>query len=249
MRADAITKEKEQKVLSLYGKLKAKEIAREVSVTINQVYEVAKRHKITNKLNQKVTITYLQDQILLSGIMGDGRLKRNGRYNYYYSECHAMGEKDYLQWKFDNLGDLTKNSNIYGKNLNNEHNDALEFTTKTTPSLISYAELSYEEIIPKLNKEGLLLLLLDDGWFNNNSKKGRFCLTAYQYERSVREMLKDRYIDVLKVDVHIVGIKRENIAFSSPDNPIFYKIATELMSDKLDIIQKKFGHIIKTNQV
>ena len=54
----------------------------------------------------------IMNQIILSGLLGDGRLKRNGKYNYYYSECHALGEKEYLSWKFKNLGELTSTSNI-----------------------------------------------------------------------------------------------------------------------------------------
>lgn len=142
---------------------------------------------------------------------------------------------------------------LYGKNENNEHANALEFTTKTTPTLIPYAKMSVEEVISKLEIEGLILLLLDDGWFSKPSEdqgsgkwRGRFSLTAYQYDPRIRSLILQRFNEKLEVDGREVGIKRVNIGFVSDDNLTFYNVMRKFMPTDIDVIKKKFGYIIET---
>ena len=109
--------------------------------------------------------------------------------------------------------------------------------------------MSLEDIINNINKEGLIILLMDDGTFNKHSKNGNFTLCAYQYSQEMRDKLIKRYNEILGVNGHEIGIKRKNIAFSSKDNKIFYNTMKEFIPLELDIIQQKFGYILKTNQI
>ena len=124
-----IDKEIEQKIIQEYGKVKAKVLAEKYNITLSQVYDVGRRNGLTRKNNPIFTFSEISNQIILSGILGDGRLKRNGKKNYYYSECHALGEKEYCVWKHEQLikDDISTKTMLYGKNLNNEHGDAIEF--------------------------------------------------------------------------------------------------------------------------
>ena len=68
-----------------YGKMKAKDIAIEIGRTIEGVYRIARKYGLTQPQNIEVEINEVQHQILVSGAIGDGRFKKNGKYNYYYS--------------------------------------------------------------------------------------------------------------------------------------------------------------------
>lgn len=179
-------------------------------------------------------------QIILSGILGDGRLKRNGKYNYYYSECHALGEKEYLFWKYENLGRLTSTSSVYPKNANNSHVDALEFTTLTTPTLIPYAALTREEVISQLDALGILLYMLDDGWTisyksGNAIRIGSTLLTSSQFD-----LFADQCENVLGIRPTIIGKKKKAIAFKSVEDVYFIDIINQYNMQSLDVTKKKF---------
>ena len=105
IRAKNITKEQEDKVIELRGKMKAQDIADLVGVTYYQVHEVFKRNNLTDKQNPIFHLTELQEQILLGGKLGDGNYKSNGKNNYYYRENHAEDDLGYLTWKMNTLGE------------------------------------------------------------------------------------------------------------------------------------------------
>lgn len=234
-----ITNQQEQQVLNLQGQLKAKDIALKVGVTIHQVYEVFKRYKTTNKQNQTFELNTLQEQIILSGIIGDGRLKKNGKNNYYYSECHSLKESEYLEWKYKMLGELTANNKIYNKNFNNKHTKALEFTTKTTPTLVKYAEMTKEQVISKLNELGILLLILDDGWYSNNCKLGR--ISVGMKNKTDRHNFIQQCKLILGIEPYEVGIKRVDISISSVDCKVLLDVIKKYNMFDLDIVVKKFN--------
>ena len=87
-----ITHKVQQTIAELHGTKKAKDLADMFGVTVNQVYDIGIKFNVANKLNQVFDISGLQEQMILSGILGDGILKKNGRYNYYYSEYHGIGD-------------------------------------------------------------------------------------------------------------------------------------------------------------
>lgn len=240
----------EQIALIIQGRLEKKtapQLHEETGASLHQIYDVYKRRGMTNKLNQEIHIDYLMDQIILSGIMGDGRIKQNGKSNCYYSECHALGEKEYCEWKMKQLGDLTKNTQLYGKNNNNEHSDAVEFTTKTTPSLNKYRDMKYDliPVVNQLNEEGLVLYLLDDGWRNGRSLN----LTTGHLAEEIQNSIVNRYNEIFNISCHLVGIKRKDIHFSVEDSDKIYNwiINNNFIPLELDIMQKKFKHKLIPN--
>lgn len=220
----------------------APQLVKETGATLHQIYDVYKRLGLTKKLNQKIHIDYLMNQIILSGIMGDGRIKLNGKSNCYYSECHAMGEQGYCEWKMNQLGDLTKHTQLYGKNNNNEHSNAVEFTTKTTPSLNKYKDMKYDlvPVVNQLNEEGLVLYLLDDGWRTGRS----FSLATGHLSKETKEAIVNRYNCIFDIDSHLVGIKREDVKFSVKDTEKIYNwiVSSNFIPLDLDIMKKKFKH-------
>lgn len=222
-----------------YGKMKAKDIAIEIGRTIEGVYRIARKYGLTQPQNIEVEINEVQHQILVSGAIGDGRFKKNGKYNYYYSECHALGEEEYLRWKHSKLGRLTATSSIYPKNVNNNHSEALEFTTLTSPSLIPYAERSLEQNIFELNELGLLLLIFDDGWCNRYKSGNALYLSFNNHHMKEMELLSEHYAKVLNIEPSIIGIKRKELYFKVEYSKIFNEIAIKYGINDIDVYYKK----------
>jgi len=244
-RAKVLTTEVQDKIAGEYGSIKAKDLAEKYSCTIDQVYEVAKRRKLTQRHNKIVNLSYLQEQIIFGGLLGDGRLKRNGRNNYYYSECHALGESDYLRWKFNSLGELTSGHNIYPKNNNlKDVSDALEFTTLTTPSLKKYVDMSKLDIIKQLDELGLIIYLLDDGWLNSNTKLGNLTITTYPLTSDEREALHRQWKKIADISFHNSGIKRVNSSTSSKNTQAILKLVLKYIPKDTDVVKKKFKNVI-----
>ena len=244
-----LDKEVQIKIAEEYGKVKAKDLAIKYNCTIDQVYEVGRRYKLQQKQNLEVDIDETMNQILLSGIIGDGRIKYNGKYNAQYSECHGPEEFEYLEWKFKNLKDLTSRASIYGKNtLYEDCNDAKEFSTLTTPSLIPYKEI-YDNrriVIEGLNELGLLLHLLDDGSFHpyTNNKNGRFSICTYHWTHEERVLLINKWKKETGISFKEFGIKRIDIGASSSENKKILDLVLKYLPKDLDIVQKKFGVIM-----
>ena len=99
-----LNKETQEAIAKQYGTMTAQKLAEKYNCTIHQVYEIGRRFKKQQQQNKEVHISPKQHQILLGGWLGDGWFKCNGRYNVHYSECHALGESEYLRWKHQALG-------------------------------------------------------------------------------------------------------------------------------------------------
>lgn len=213
-----------------------------MDVTLNQVYEVRKRYNLTDKQNPVFELNDLQKQILLGGKLGDGNFKKNGLNNYYYRESHAEDEKEYLEWKMNELGkDIIAKRGIYkikkgGWNCQQPYG----FSTKTSPTFTEYYNLSISETISKLDYRGLIMFMLDDGWYSNHSKEGNFCISGGIL---TKENLTDLCYQFSKYNingVHIVGIKRYDLSIPKENNYILYQMATNFIPNDIDIIKKKF---------
>ena len=243
-----ISEETRYKIAELYGTMKAQDIADMFGIAINQVYNVGRTSGKSQPQNKEVIIDSVAEQIILSGILGDGRLRKNGKNktNTYYSECHANGETDYLMWKFDNLGELTKASKVYGKNKVDDEYGANEFATLTTPSLNKYYNMTKLEVIDLLTDLGLLLYLLDDGWSSKYVSGLRFTLCLGELNEEEQISVKNRFDNTFDISSKIyVGKDRPNdLSFSSRDGCVFVECCKKYLPNSLDIIKKKFKGLI-----
>lgn len=234
----------DKKICQCWNKISIEEISKKFNIDQYSILKILEANGKNKCHNREVPINYFKEQILLSGIIGDGRLKVNGKMgNVYYSECHAMDEYEYCIWKHKNLGLLTKSTKPYGKNLNNNYSDAIEFCTITTPSLKKYKNMAKLEIIKKLNPLGLILLLLDDGWFSLHSKLGNFCLSTGELNIQEIDTLVDQYNKNGFINVHKIGVKRIDISFDSRNNNQIYHYIINYIPKDTDIIRKKFKYI------
>jgi len=206
---------------------------------------VRRRYNLTDKHNPIFHLTSLQNQILLGGKLGDGNFKPNGQKNYYYRESHAEDEYEYLKWKSEMLGEniLAKGGIYKIKKGGFNVQQAYGFLTKTSPTFTRYAKMSIEETIDQLNEQGLIIYMLDDGWFSKHSKYGNFCISGGVLTLENLNQVCRKFEEYGISDVHIVGKKRLDISIPSKHNKKLFEIATSFIPMNTDIIHKKFDYI------
>lgn len=187
----------------------------------------------------------LQEQIILAGKLGDGNLKKNGLQNYYYRESHAEDELEYLTWKMNVLGrDIIAKRGLYkikkgGWNFQQPYG----FSTKTSPTFIKYANMNLSETIHRLDYRGIILFLLDDGWFSSHSKSGNFCISGGILTRENLNELCEQFQIFGITNAHVVGNKRLDISIPRENNEKLYNMAIDFIPKDIDIIKKKFYKI------
>lgn len=226
----------------MFEKYTCVEISKIVGVTLNQVYEVRKRYNLTDKQNPIFILDDLQEQIILGGKLGDGSFKKNGSSNHYYRESHAEDEREYLEWKMNTLGsNIIARRGMYKiKKAGWNCQQPYGFSTKTSPTFTKYNDLSITDTINKLDYRGLIMFMLDDGWFSNHSKEGNFCISGGVLTRDNLEQLCEQFNKYDIQNVHIVGIRRLDLSIPKENNVKMYKMATSFIPTNIDIINKKF---------
>lgn len=191
-------------------------------------------------LNRQVNLSETQKQVILAGILGDGNLKRNGS-NYYYRETHALGEKDYCAWKCDLLQPYISKSGLH---TTDKRDGQLGFQTINSPTFIEYKYLPLETVIDRLDKFGLLLFILDDGWFSKN----HLVLSGGALSLELINHLVDKYNSEFNIKSKIIGHKRLDISFAGCNEnltPYF----VQYIPAELDVFQKKIQPILNKSKV
>lgn len=232
-----------------------KMIAAEFNLDLECINIIYKKYNISQYLSsiksKNTRINPFQEQIIISGIIGDGRIKPNGN-SFYYEECHKItDERQYCEWKYFSLGDLTKGVRMSGKNFNNKDVNGINFQTVTTSSLAPYYYMKYDlsQAISKLTTVGLMLLILDDGWFTQHSHSGNFCLAGGMMTEYDMKLLCERYRSI-GIECNIVYHNKKkgtkDISFSSKSNMAILNFTSMFLPLSMDICQKKFGYILST---
>lgn len=176
-----------------------------------------------------------QNQIILSGILGEGNIRRNGG-NRYYRETHSKKEKDYCKYKCDCLQPYISKS---GFHVTDKRDGQFGFQTRNSPTLIYYKNLTKLEVIEKLNHYGLLLYILDDGWFSYD----HHVLSLGTLTEKEQFAVRDKYNKEFNIKSHIIGINRKDLSFAGCQKemiPYFIK----LIPNHLDVFRKKVTPII-----
>lgn len=222
-----------------YGKMKAKEIAGHLDISIHRVYNLAKKHKLTKTLNPTFEISPLQEQILISGKIGDGNFKKNGS-NYYYRETHAITEKDYLLWKYNQLLNLTTQRTYNSEARGVNQNPQIGFQTRNSPSFTKYVEMSKLECINHLDKLGLILLALDDGWCKRYTHSFGYYISIANLDEEEAEALISRFKTEFSIECSLIPSSGGAISIKRKESPKLLKGILEHLPKDMDIIQRKF---------
>jgi hypothetical protein len=140
------------------------------------------------------SLTQLQKSVIIGTLLGDGYLRViPGRKNAILEINHSFKAKDYVDWKYFVLKNVTRSSPKIRKN--NKGRIAYRFYTKQLPELTEMYRLFYKnnkKVIPDnlvLNSTILSVWYMDDGSKCGNSN---FYLNTQQYSLSDQKKLIDK---------------------------------------------------------
>lgn len=222
-----------------YGNKKAKEMALELGIPVHRVYKLSQAI-VGKKLSVIIHLTDVQEQVILSGILGDGNIKRNGS-NYYYRESHSKKQIEYCHFKYEILKEHTSKSGF--RQVDNRDGQ-WGFQTINAVNLKDYKELSKCEVIDRLNQFGLLLYILDDGW-----------LSKYTYNLSTGMLNEDEVVHLMnkfdkEFNIHckLIGYKRSDISFAGYTE-ILVRSFKKYIPNDIDIFRNKVQPMINKFKV
>lgn len=135
-------------------------------------------------------LTNEQKQVILSGILGDGRLK-HGRA--FFSCIH----KEYMELKKKLLGDIgllveRKENNGYKKGA-----FIYKLQTLVHPEIKKYESYSIEGILKELDELGIALWVLDDG--SRHKKNNFYNINTHALDRQIEEDLLIPFFNKLNI--------------------------------------------------
>lgn len=227
-----------------YGKQTAEEIAKLYRVNKYKIYREARKLnlKTTKTRNKSFNITNKAEQIILSGILGDGNIRKMGN-GAVYREKHGKEEFEYCKWKNEMLGKLTENKKMY-----NYKGEYLNFDTYNTTQLLKYSDMSYDNVVDNLNELGIILYLLDDGWTRQFQNHQSFLVETRIIPISAMVKLKTKIEFLFNVEVRMhtridSKSKKEIITLNIVDNQRLKEVCEKYNMENLDIFKKKFDKI------
>lgn len=227
-----------------YGKIKAKEIAEHLNISIHRVYNIARKYKLGNELNSIFNLNETQKQILISGKIGDGSFKKNGS-NYYYRECHAITEREYLLWKYEQLYETTTKRIYNIKAREHNHNNQVLFQTRNSPSFEKYATMSKLEGIMKLDELGLILLCLDDGWCKRYTHSFGYYISIASFNSDEIKTLIFKFDEIMSIKCKYIPSSGGTISIQYRESPKLLEGILKYLPKDMDIIQGKFREFVK----
>lgn len=185
-------------------------------------------------------LSNIQYQIILFGTLGDGHINKRETQPMYI-ESHAIDEKDYVFWKYEQLKDLCNSPPKYhGETYANFGTDKeylcepfYRFETRIINQLKEIRDMPRIDKIKQLNEFGLCLHVLDDGSRNNT---WQLCLAQYTQEEI------NLYIKLCKERFDINCWQEKDIRYINFDANSSRKIDELILKNlpnDLDVVKKK----------
>lgn len=200
--------------------------------------EIHRLNAWTFKENKE--ITDIQYQIILFGTLGDGHIDKREDQPLYI-ESHAIDEKDYVFWKYEQLKDLCSSTPKYYKesytSFGSEHQYLCKpfyrFETRIINQLKEIRKMPRIEKIGMLNEFGLCLHILDDG---SRWNTWTLCLAEYTQEEI------DLYIKLCKERFNVNCWQQKDeryLTFDADSSRKIDQMILKTLPNNLDIVKKK----------
>jgi len=176
-----------------------------------------------------------QRQILLGGTLGDGSLRMIGRHSAYFRVAHAIGQKDYLEWKHRMLHPFSRPIGRVG--------NGVGFNILAMPALADlHAELYDgggnrtigESVLERLDAPGLAVWYGDDGSFQGSFERwGRG--KAVLWNKSLKGEARARVMAALKrLGFERVRDDRRGFWFSAEDTARLHAMIAPYLHPSVD---------------
>jgi len=129
------------------------------------------------------SLTQLQKSVIIGSILGDGYLRMiKGRKNAFLEINHSMNQKDYVDWKYEILKNISGSEPKSRKG--NKNRIAYRFYTQQHPELTDLLNMFYingKKVIPnvKINPMILAIWYMDDG---SKCRKSDVYLNTQQFD-------------------------------------------------------------------
>lgn len=174
------------------------------------------------------SLTQLQRSIIIGTLLGDGHLRIvRGRKNALLEINHGFLQKEYVDWKYSNLANLSKNGPVIRNS--NDNRIAYRFTTRQHTELTDLHNYFYVEgrkIIPHDLKIDPMMLAV---WYMDDGSK---CRESDVYLNTQQFSLEDQNQCVLKLKE--IGIESSlnkdkkyfRVRIKKSSLPIFWEIIT-----------------------
>ena len=202
-----------------------------------------------NKIDEKTK------QILLGSLLGDGSIFSNSKRSAYYQEIHSIKQKDYLLWKYRNLGKfLGLKSRTYKtfEKTQKKYYGKIRINSKSLPELLYYRKLFYpngkktvsNQILDQINKLGLALWYCDDGNYHIIGKTVRIMTDGFSFEE--QKLIKNWFLKSWGISCKIIKRKTGSyyIQFDRKEADNFLKL---IMNHVPLSMRYKLGHLLEEN--
>lgn len=167
-------------------------------------------------MNQEMSLSDREREIILGSMLGDGSLKLHRGYaNARFSFRHSIKQKEYFDWKVGELKGISGPVNVFLQKKDGwSRVEKLRFQSRALPSLTELYRRTCKKgklIIERnwLNQLTTLSLLVwwcDDGSIIGGGRKGVFCTDGFE-EKAVRRLAQ--YLKVVwKIKTHVGAINR-----------------------------------------
>ena len=135
-------------------------------------------------VNTVGSLTQLQKSFLIGTLLGDGYIRRiKGRRNAFLEVNHSITQREYVEWKYNILKNLTRSGPKSRKG--NGTRIAYRFFTKQNPEFTKIMDLFYKnkkKCIPDLVLDPMILAVwfMDDG---SRCSKDNVYLNTQQFSK------------------------------------------------------------------
>ena len=186
--------------------------------------KTSKSYKKAEKARNK-NLTKREKQIIYGTLLGDGSLTPSTT-GYNLSLTHGLNQKEYLQWKINNLSTIIHTSyNTYTKG---NYNQA-SVKSIYHPFLSKIRNLLYEnnsrkvnlKFLNKINSLGLSVFYLDDGSFNKNYNSRQITLSTEGFGKKGSELISDWLLSKFNIPSTILEYTQKKHGYSSKQKQQF----------------------------
>lgn len=220
-----------------------KEMADEAGCSLRVMQKwCSERHGLNARTFKKYKkLSDKQKQLIMFSLLGDGHIDKREK-SPLFIVSHAENQKDYLFWKYNILKDVCATEPSYYKEsivsfgTDNEYlcKPFYRLGTRIINDLIPIRSMSRSDIIRELNKFGIMIHLLDDGYRSNSN--WQVCVAAFTDEEKELYILTCR--ERLSLDCHALKDNRY-IEFTAQSSRAIDDIILSILPSDMDIVKYK----------